>query len=375
MTDTAHLNQLTSGVKGNAFNASPIALWVPSAEILCFTLPPLTAPKKKWDQLIPWQLEDELLQTPDQYHFVWNQPTAEEDIQILAVPKSVIQNWRLLAESSEQTPIQMAPDFLALPEQEDDWTAYIDGNDVTIRTGAASGFACDLPFFWQLLSRELAQKPEFRAWLWSNESLDLPEALAESDRVEVQVRELKWDYLELPHDWNLLSAEHARTKSTPRLPVTALTLALSAAVGVLFFGYLWLAANVYKSNADKLEQAIVAEFAARFEVQVTDAVIARSQAQQILESRKTTDRLIAHSQLATLLDADSALSACSSCELQSAILEDDALILTLADKAGLESELAVLNKDFQMQWGVSNSKGENPVRILSLFARAEGNHQ
>jgi len=51
-------------------NATAMQLWVPTERIGFHQVDVPTAPERKWPQLIPWLLEDRILQPVEEMHFV-----------------------------------------------------------------------------------------------------------------------------------------------------------------------------------------------------------------------------------------------------------------------------------------------------------------
>jgi len=64
-------SDLTDPLKSVAgSNAEPLTLWVPSEAISLHSVDIPTAPQRKWAELLPWMLEDRVLQPVDEMHFV-----------------------------------------------------------------------------------------------------------------------------------------------------------------------------------------------------------------------------------------------------------------------------------------------------------------
>ena len=121
-------------------NLESKSLWVPSERIGLHSIDIPSAPERKWAELIPWILEDRVLQPVEEMHFV---VAARDDqqVHILAVSQQDIREWIRIADNAGIAAVAMAPDFMAL-----DWEPGIlsvgwrEGM-LLVRDGINSGFA------------------------------------------------------------------------------------------------------------------------------------------------------------------------------------------------------------------------------------------
>ena len=67
-------------------NAVPMQLWVPSERVGMHLIDVPAAPERKWPELIPWLLEDRLLQPVADMHFVIAGRSHNGQLQIWAQP-------------------------------------------------------------------------------------------------------------------------------------------------------------------------------------------------------------------------------------------------------------------------------------------------
>jgi type II secretion system protein L len=103
-----HIHSLDRRItnEGDAFgsiddlNATAMQLWVPTERIGFHQVDVPTAPERKWPQLIPWLLEDRLLQPVEEMHFVIAGRTGNNQLQLLAVSRDDMQHWCRVAENS-----------------------------------------------------------------------------------------------------------------------------------------------------------------------------------------------------------------------------------------------------------------------------------
>ena len=92
---------------------SPKAYGCPQNALACTSIDIPSAPERKWAELIPWMLEDRVLQPVDEMHFV----VADRDDQqlhILAVSQQDMREWIRIADNAGIAASAMAPDFMAL---------------------------------------------------------------------------------------------------------------------------------------------------------------------------------------------------------------------------------------------------------------------
>ena len=78
-------------------NASAMSLWVPSERVGLHSVDIPSAPQRKWAELIPWLLEDRILQPVEEMHFVIV-GRSDDQLHILAVSRQDMQEWRRIAD-------------------------------------------------------------------------------------------------------------------------------------------------------------------------------------------------------------------------------------------------------------------------------------
>ena len=74
-------------------------LWVPSERVTLYLVDIPTAPRREWPELIPWMLEDRLLQGVEEMHFVISDTTAEDQLQVFAVSHQDLK-WQRIAQNA-----------------------------------------------------------------------------------------------------------------------------------------------------------------------------------------------------------------------------------------------------------------------------------
>src|SRR6056300_1539826 len=88
----SHINDI-AGFSEDLLKANEPCIWVPSNLLVVHKVPIPKAPRRKWLALLPWILEDKLLQTPEQLHFTIAGKSSDKLI-VLVSAKTQIQEWK-----------------------------------------------------------------------------------------------------------------------------------------------------------------------------------------------------------------------------------------------------------------------------------------
>ncbi|MDG1693264.1 MAG: type II secretion system protein GspL [Porticoccaceae bacterium] len=266
-----HIHNLDSYItnEGEAFESVADAdlismdLWVPSESVALHLIDPPSAPKRKWAELIPWILEDRLLQPIEDVHFVVCGQNTEGKLQILVVGDSDIQNWQRVARNSGVVPKSMYPDYMALPYE--DGRVSIGWRDgfCLVRYGAIDGFAASPDVAWTMIDTLLQQDESIKVSLSVPETVVVPEHLVEF--ADINNAEVDWQFSQMPSQCNLLSGGHK-----PEISLNALMAFLPAALlGViailLSVIYLQIASANMMEEISQLESRLTQGYSRLFE--------------------------------------------------------------------------------------------------------------
>ena len=182
-----HIHNLDSYItnEGEAFEAPTdkdsvnMDLWVPSELVSLHLVEPPVAPKRKWAELIPWILEDRILQPIEEMHFVDCGQNTDGQIQVLVVSKLDLQNWQRVAQNSAAVPYGMYPDYLALQWEAGRISVGWRDGVCLVRYGALEGFAATPEMSWSMIESLLKEDSGLKVSL-SVPNVDLvPQALVE----------------------------------------------------------------------------------------------------------------------------------------------------------------------------------------------------
>ena len=266
-----HIHNLDSYItnEGEAFESAADAdlvsmdLWVPSESVAMHLIEPPSAPKRKWAELIPWILEDKLLQPIEDVHFVVCGQSAEGQLQILVVAKADIQNWQRVAKNSGVVPKSMYPDYMALPYE--DGRVSIGWRDgiCLLRYGALDGFAAGPDMAWSMIDALLQQDETLRI------SISVPETVVVPQQImavaDVNDSELDWQFSQLPSQCDLLKGGQKQAISLNALmswlPASLLGL-ISILLSVI---YLQIASANMVEETTQLESRLMQSYSRLFE--------------------------------------------------------------------------------------------------------------
>jgi len=118
-----------------------VQVWTPPSETLLTraTLP--TRSRAKIQQALPYALEEQLVGEPDQLHFAYR-ILEDNNIAVAVTAKDRLRAWVSRLADFGLKSSSICPATLALPHEVACWTLAFRENEIWVRTGIASGFAC-----------------------------------------------------------------------------------------------------------------------------------------------------------------------------------------------------------------------------------------
>ena len=364
-----HLDQLASLENEGLSPSGTMDLWVRGEEVAVYEIEIPDVPQRKRIDMLPWLLEDQLLRPPEDLHFVLGAETSEKTALVYVVAKEVMNRWLMMVESKLVRPQRLAPDFLALPIEEGYWTVCVQGSRLLVRTGNCTGFSAEAALGWGLLELEVTKFEDIRiAALVDNES-QIPEDWKE--RVQAQVGELDWGFIELP-EVNLLAGEYRPTVANdikPWLP--------SAAVGVVALAmlliYMFVQSYQWQKDTVVIEQGIAEVYQDLFGEPwrgegSLDVRVAADQRLRLLEHQFIA---IQSTPIAELRAVDAALSSCLGCDLQLIKQESDSLNFSLKPNGNVRSRLDSTS-GLRLSWGDVDEQGRVLVLVRALLEVNDG---
>ena len=230
------------------------SLWVPSERVGLHSIPIPSAPERKWAELIPWMLEDRLLQPVDEMHFVVA-GRDDQQLHILAVSQQDMREWLRIADNAGVAASAMAPDFMALTWETGIVSVGWREGMLLVRDGIYSGFAASPNVGWVMLDGILKNSSVMPRLSISLPDEDMvPEHLREA--ASINSSSIDWQFTSFP-SLNLMSAEFkpkaARSVWFHWWPVATSTFA------VLFLTvfYLQIASRALEADVLTLEQQLL----------------------------------------------------------------------------------------------------------------------
>ncbi len=133
-------------------------LWVPSELVALHSLDTPTAPRRKWSELIPWMLEDELLQPLEEVHLAISDSSVEGQLPVWAVSRHNLLEWQRIAENSGVAAQSMLPDYLALPWEPGRISIGWRDGVYLVRSGLYQGFAATADIVWAMVDNLIQQQ-------------------------------------------------------------------------------------------------------------------------------------------------------------------------------------------------------------------------
>lgn len=117
--------------------------WVPS-EQLSFTTATIPAGQQRHiDKILPSILEDNLADDIDQLHFVTGSMSSDDELNVIVIERTQIENWLELFNEAGLKPQALLPDSLAIPLHEQQWSLYVDGDVSQLRTAPQTSHMFD----------------------------------------------------------------------------------------------------------------------------------------------------------------------------------------------------------------------------------------
>ncbi|MGB1243896.1 MAG: type II secretion system protein GspL [Porticoccaceae bacterium] len=371
-----HIHSLDRRItnQGDAFGsiddlrATPMQLWVPTERIGFHQVEVPTAPERKWPQLIPWLLEDRILQPVEEMHFVIAGRTDNNQLQVLAVSREDMQHWCRVAENSAVAASSMVPDYLALPWEAGRINVGWREGTVVVRSGPDQGFAASPEIAWAMIDR-LIQSAEVAPRL----SISIPDqSLVPQDlgqTADINDSNIDWEFTDIPATPNLLQGDFkprsSQTSQASWLPV----MGLAALALVLLFAYLQISNNLLGKQVQQLEQQLVSGSSKLFGTGNINAADVRSLAEQRLSYLFAQQQSLRTGAVVGLTALDALMSDCE-CNLVSMTAGDDKLSLIIDSGSKLKSR-ALNIPGYQTSITQQPNRGEDSI-VLTLTAKAGG---
>lgn len=269
MTINQHFNCLNSSLivdSDERKKNSPCNIWIPSADVFCVKISKPTTPKKHWDDVIPWQIEDLLVRPVEDYVYSWQHNASNDQITVRAVLKEAISLWENTLLNHTLVAQSMVADYFALDVNDSGWSAYVHGDNVIVRLNASEGFGTSLEFFWQLLAREFNRSDSFSLRLKSEQSFSLPDydcirSAFDSSKISVNQGKVLWRSIEPPKQFSILNKHnYSALSSNSAWSMWFRSAVLAVCLMAITTTYMHLATNKYDQSSVLLSDKIEFEY-------------------------------------------------------------------------------------------------------------------
>lgn len=371
-----HIHSLDRRItnQGDAFgsiddlNATSMQLWVPTERIGFHQVDVPTAPERKWSQLIPWLLEDRILQPVEEMHIVIVGRSTDNQLQVLAVSREDMQHWCRVAENSAVAASSMVPDYLALPWEAGRINVGWREGTLLVRSGADQGFAASPDIAWAMVDR-LIHSAEVAPRL----SISIPDQTLVPEHLmqmaDINDSSIDWEFADIPATPNLLQGEFKpRSRQTSQaswLPAAGLAvLAL-----VLLFAHLQISNDLLSKQVQQLEQQAVSGYSKLFGTGNIKATEARVLAEQRLSYLFAQQQSLRSGAVAGLTALDGLMTDCD-CNLITLTADANTLSLVI-DNGGKLKAKALNIAGYQTSITQQPNRGEDSI-VLTLTANSGG---
>lgn len=183
-------------------------IWSPAADSLLIEANLPTRSRAKINQALPFALEEQLLNPPEQEHFVY-QVRPGLPLAVTVTSKSKLTKWlTALQDAGLRPPSAMYPMVTGLARENDNWSMTIIGNELLVRTGDYNGFSCILngeqppvQLSNAINSIDIEHKPKTITYFEIDNQLD---TASWSAALGTEITTVKTDY------WSILQTEHTK---------------------------------------------------------------------------------------------------------------------------------------------------------------------
>jgi type II secretion system protein L len=329
-----HLYHLDRHLLGGGEASRGMALWVPSQRVTVHVIDAPTAPQRKWLELIPWILEDRILQPVDEMHFVLGASTLVEgkkQLTVTVISKQDMREWLRIADNAGAAASVMVADYLALPFESGRISMAWREGQFLVRTATDSGFSAPPDLAWLMVRRVMDRSdiaPRLSISL-PDESL-IPEDLREI--ADINAAEIDWQFAHMPLSANLLTDEFQQQSTDVSSSAWLSTVAMLALALVLGFGYLQLSNLHLEESIAELEAQAGKGFSNVFLGQRAKPEDIRSSGEQLLADMFKQRESLRAPIMRALAGLDSVMNNCG-CDLESLVANDSAVTLALKNVA------------------------------------------
>ena len=330
-------------------------IWVPANRLAVHQVPVPSAPRRKWAELVPWMLEDKLLQAPEDMHFVIA-GKSNDMLNVFVIAKNQMQEWKDNVEALGLSSFQFIPDYMALPWHSGLVSIGKSGEHVLARYGEHEGFSVQAELAWHMLADVLHKSDSPLSLSISMPIDELPEEL--KAKVEIKHQEIDWQNASFPGNANLLKGQFALAPSSTILVPWLKTAALFLLALILSFATLNLENNRLEDEIAYLDEQNRSAFYSLFPGLTIRSGDIRATLETFISNRFRQRESLQSEAMQALTILDSAMSACN-CDLQGLTWSNNNLELILP----LSSARVIEQWDFEGYEKQINTEAGDNIRL------------
>ena len=361
-----HIHHLDRQLVTEGEEHRSMALWVPSERIAVHRIEAPSAPRRKWSELIPWILEDRLLQPVEDMHFVIGAIISAEDkkwVDVTVVNRQDMQEWLRIADNVSVAPTALVADYLALPVEEGRISVVWREGALLIRDESGSGYAAAPALAWGMLRRQIKS-----AEIAPRLSISIPdETLVPEDlreEADINSAEIDWQFSEIALSANLLTGEFASSAKSADGVSWLPTAALVVLTVVMCFGYLQVSNSLLEERVASLEKQVRTGFSNVFVGKKAKPEKVRASGEKLLESLFDQQQSVNAPSMRALASLEKNMTACN-CDLVSLSVVDSQIQLDVKNAAKLNAA----------QWRIPGfkivSERDEGITSISMFEASE----
>ncbi len=268
--------QIEDALEGSLATDFEIAkLWVPSEKISVQIIDVPTAPRRKWREIIPWMLEDIVLQNVSDIHYEIIDENSGK-LTLLIISTECLENWQRIAKNAAVNAISMAPDYLAVPFDKNTVSVGWREGILLVRTSRTNGFAAKPSLAWPLIERFLDENSNFSLSISIPDTSLVPKNLLDSAKINNS--EIDWTF-GFDENINVLPSQlkmNNRSNFTSKWLLVACIIILSFGVSLLS---VWVGNNAMEKQIELYETSNVDLFKKIFNETVPSSSALRGKAE------------------------------------------------------------------------------------------------
>jgi type II secretion system protein L len=332
----SHLDNIAN-ISDALLKGSEPCIWVPSNKLVCHQIPVPSAPRRKWPDLVPWMLEDKMLQLPDDMHFVIAGKSSDK-LNVLVVAKPQMQAWQHSVESAGISRYQLIPDYLALPWHSGLLSIGKYQDRLLVRYGEIEGFSAPANLAWRMVA-QLVEKTECALSLSALSEADVPAQYQESlvRKVEISHQNIDWQHSGYPASANLLKGEFALKTANNDLTAWFKTAALFVLALALGFATLNMQNKALEEEVAYLNEQNISAFYSLFPGLTIRSGNIRTTLETYIANRFRQRASLQSEIMQALTVLDGTLSSCN-CDLQGLVWRNGNLEIVLPESVTAVAE-------------------------------------